>query len=156
MRFVYDDERVCTWVTEKAGGIYTAECRGIGLEKDGILKVGVMYNGYTGDGGSISMHWRCDDPKATSRTFFWAAFHFAFNVCNVNTALGIVHQDNKMAREVDARLGFREVHTLQGYFPDGAGIIYAMNKEDCRWIKRRDGALGRKDHEQKISPAHSA
>jgi len=145
--FVFDAERVGRWVTEKAGGTYTHICQAIGVEMDGELKVGVMYNGFTGAGGSISMHWRCDDPKATSKTFFWMAFDFPFNQLGVCVVYGIVNSNNHKAKQIDEKLGFKREHVLQGYFPDGEGILYSMTREQCRWIKRREGALEGKDYD---------
>jgi hypothetical protein len=154
--FVFDADAVCPWVVEKAGGVYTHVCRGVGVEKDGALKVGVMYNGFTGEGGSIFMHWRCDDPKATSKTFYWVAFDYPFNQLGVNVVYGVVHAKNVHAIEIDERLGFKREHTLPGYFPDGDAVLYSMKREHCRWIKRREGALESKDYGQKISSAHAA
>lgn len=134
-RFVFDAERIGKWVTEKAGGQYQPGNTGIALERDGELVVGIMYDGYTE--ASISMHSRCDDPKATTREFYRIIFDYPFNQLKVKRATVIVSTANERAQQIDERLGFVREAVLKDYFPDGDAIIYYMNKEQCRWIKRK-------------------
>lgn len=133
-RFVFDDPgRVGPWVCEKAGGCYVPGDTAIGVEVDGDLRVGVMYNGYTG--ASISIHSRCDDPRATSRMFYAHIFGYAFNQLKVRRLTGLVSSANHRAQRIDEKLGFQREAVLADYFPDGDAIVYIMRRKDCRFLR---------------------
>jgi hypothetical protein len=141
--FTQDSELVGKWVTEKSGGIYHQGATGIGYIKDGELAVGIMYDGFTGAGGSIMMHSRCDNPKATSRWFYWAIFDYPFNQLGVKKCNVLVHENNERALKLNIKLGFIRDTDLKDYFPDGNAILLSMYKKDCRWLKesRNDKTL---------------
>ena len=133
MIYVFDAERIGRWVCEKTGGMYQQGNTGIALEHDGVLVVGIMYDGYTG--ASIAMHSRCDNPKATTREFYRRIFDYPFNQLGVKRVTGIVPSNNSRALQVDQKLGFKYETTLADYFPDGDAVIFIMRREDCRWIR---------------------
>lgn len=135
MSYVFDADRIGRWVCEKAGGRYQAGNTCFGIEKDGVLKAGVMFDSYTGVNGSISAHWRVEDPKALTKFFYWMCFDYAFNHAKAKRLTGLVHSKNEKARKVDKKLGFTEEATLENYFPDGDGIVYRMYRQDCRFIR---------------------
>lgn len=136
-RIVLDGERVARWVYEKAGGYFSPGGVGIGVENDrGELLVGVCYDGYTGP--SIAIHSRCDDPRATSRRFYWMIFDYPFNQLGVTCVRGLVSTGNAHAQEINGRLGFQGEAMLKDYFPDGDAIIYVMRRADCRWLALGD------------------
>lgn len=141
--FTQDSELVGKWVTEKAGGKYTQGATGIGIIKDGKLAVGIMYDGFTGRGGSIIMSSRCDNPKATSKWFYWAIFDYPFNQLGVKRCNVLVHENNEKALKLNKKLGFVGDTVIKDYFPDGDAVLLAMYKKDCRWLKesQNDKAL---------------
>lgn len=131
---VQDDERIGKWVIERSGGCWSEGNKAIGIEKDSILKAGVMYDGYTGEGGSISSHFRCDDAKVITRLFYQIVFDYPFNVAKANRVTNLVNEHNIHSREITERLGFKEETRLENYFPDGDAIIYRMYRHECRWL----------------------
>lgn len=133
--FTQDGELVGKWVTEKSGGKYTQGATGIGIIKDGELAVGIMYDVYTGVGGSIMMHSRCDNPKATSKWFYWAIFDYPFNQLGVKRCNVLVHENNERALKLNIKLGFVRDAVIKDYFPDGDAVLLAMYKKDCSWLK---------------------
>lgn len=137
MKYVFDPERICNWICEKAGGHYTYLCTAIGVEDDnGELKAAVMYENYTG--GNICMVWRCDDPKYATRKFYWMAFDYPFNQLGCFRVSGVVRKDNIKAIKVDEKLGFTHEHTLRQFNNDGTdAYLYVMFKQDCRFIRGR-------------------
>ena len=141
--FTQDSELVGKWVIEKAGGRYTQGSTGIGIIKDGKLEVGIMYDGYTGRGGSIMMSSRCDNPKATSKWFYWAIFDYPFNQLGVKRCNVLVHENNERALNLNKKLGFVGDTVIKDYFPDGDAVLLAMYKKDCKWLKesRNDKTL---------------
>ena len=142
--FTQDSELVGKWVTEKAGGRYTKGATGMGIIKDGKLEVGIMYDGFTGRGGSILMSSRCDNPKATSKWFYWAIFDYPFNQLGVKRCNVLVHENNERALKLNIKLGFVRDTVIKDYFPDGDAVLLAMYKKDCRWLKEslNDKTLG--------------
>jgi hypothetical protein len=137
MTYVFDHARIGQWVTEKAGGKYQNGNVCIGIEKDGELVVGVMYDGYTGENGSISMHWRVDDPKAVTRLFYWMAFDYPFNHAKVRRITGLVDSSNTRAIRVDEKLGFKCEARLESYFPKGDALVFRLFKDECRFLGER-------------------
>jgi hypothetical protein len=133
--FTQDSELVGKWVTEKSGGRYTQGATGIGIIKDGKLAVGVMYDGFTGRNGSILMSSRCDDPKATSKWFYWAIFDYPFNQLGVKRCNVLVHENNERALKLNKKLGFVGDTVIKDYFPNGDAVLLAMYRSDCRWLK---------------------
>jgi hypothetical protein len=131
-QFVFDGERIGPWVHERAGGHYVPGSAGIAIERDGELVVGVTYDSYTGS--NIIIHSRCDDPKATSRRFYWMIFDYPFNQLGVTCVRGLVSTGNAHAQEINGRLGFQGEAMLKDYFPDGDAIIYVMRRENCRFL----------------------
>lgn len=129
----FDAERIGPWVCEKAGGNFKAGDTAIGLEVDGELKAGILYDSYTG--ASIAMHSRCDDPKAPTLQFFWIIFDYPFNQLKVKRVTGLVSSGNEAAQSIDEKLGWKLETRLADYFPDGDGLVYIMRREDCRWLK---------------------
>jgi hypothetical protein len=157
MNWVHDHERIGRWVREKAGGRYNDGCTGIALEKDGVIQVGVMYDDYTGRGGSILMHSRCDNPKATTRQFYWMIFWYPFEQLGVKRCTLLVHTSNKKALRLNDHLGFTREAVIKDYFPDGDAVIYRMYRNECSFLNGCDTAKTDQledvsQHEQKISP----
>lgn len=133
--FTQDSELVGKWVAEKVGGVYRRGATALGLVRNGQLVVGILYDGYTGVGGSLEMSARCDDPKVTSKWFYWAIFDYPFNQLGVKRCNVLVHEDNKKAIQLDERLGFVRDTEIKDYFPDGNAVLLAMYKKDCKWLK---------------------
>ncbi|WP_047236945.1 hypothetical protein [Chromobacterium subtsugae] len=132
-RIIFDEpERVGRWVCEAAGGRWVEGNPAIGMEVDGQLVVGVMYDSWTGS--SIAIHSRCDDPRALNREFYRHIFGYPFNQLGVRRLTGLVGASNMRARRLDERLGFRQEASLADYFPDGDAIVYIMRREDCRFL----------------------
>ena len=132
-QLTFDADLVGPWVCERAGGQYFKGNSAIGLLVNGVLKAGIDYDSYTG--ASIAMHSRCDDPQAPNRLFFWAIFDYPFNQLKVKRVTGLVPKSNKIAQQIDEKLGWKYETTLVDYFPDSDGLVYLMTRSDCRWLK---------------------
>jgi len=142
-----DNERVGRWVAEGFKGQFCEGSTAIGIEKDGVLKAGVMYDAYTGVNGSISSHFRCDDPKVITKLFYQIVFDFPFNVAKVKRITNLVNEKNLHSRDITERLGFAQETIIKDYFPDGDAIIYRMYRHECRWLTAKW-----RRYEQEISP----
>ena len=134
MNYCFNSSKVATWICEKINGRYIDGDVAFGVEVDGILKAGVMYEGYTGENGTILMHWRVDDPKILTRFFYWMAFDYPFNHAKVKSVTGLVDSSNIRAIRVDEKLGFKCEARLVDYFPKGDALVFRMFKDDCRFL----------------------
>jgi RimJ/RimL family protein N-acetyltransferase len=107
---------------------------GIGFERDGELIAGVMYEGY--NGRNIWMHVAAlTDKRWLTRSYMKVCFAYPFVQLGVNRISGYVNESNTLARRFDEHLGFKEEARLRGAAADGGDvIIYAMHKEECRYV----------------------
>lgn len=126
-------KRVGEWVCERIEGIYTTGGPAIGLERDGKLEAGVLYEGFTGS--SIQMHVAIDGRMTPS--FLWYSFYYPFNELKVKKIIGIVPAWKPDVLAFDKNIGFVEAFTIEDYYPLGAAIILTMTPSQCRFLGKR-------------------
>lgn len=132
-RFVFDALRVFSFVSEHVELLPTGGMQGIGLERDGELVAGVVYEGY--NGRNVWMHVAGVGGHWLNRSFLKAAFTYPFVQLGVDRVSGYVNASNAAARRFDEHLGFTQEAVLNGAAPDGGdAIIYVMWKKDCRYV----------------------
>lgn len=127
---VGDDERIGKWVAERTDGQYREGGKCIGLEQDGKLIAGVLYDSY--NGASICMHVAIEGRL--NKELLWFAFYYPFEQLKVNVIIGIVPEGNMKARKFDEHLGFRLKVRIPDADPSGDLLIYTMHKHECRWL----------------------
>lgn len=138
-RIVWDEpERVGRWVCDRVGGFFHPQlATAIGMERDGVLIAGVMFDNY--NGRSISMHVAGEGGHWMTRDYARACFGYAFGQLGVGKIVGLVDSTNEQARRYDEHLGFRLEATVTGAGKTGDLLIYSMTPEQCRWIGRKHG-----------------
>lgn len=106
----------------------------IGLERDGSIVAGAVYEGF--NGVNMWVHLAGLPGRSwLNREFLHAGFRYPFIQCGVQRLSGYVNASNTDARRFDEHVGFREEARLQGAAPDGGDvIIYVMRKEDCQFL----------------------
>lgn len=141
MKRVVTGPHVVRWVEEHSEGRFGDLGVGIGLEENGTLRAGVVFNDY--NGANMCIHVASDGSRAwMNRELLWFTFHYAFQQVGVKRLTGIVPESNISARQFDEHLGFREEGRLKDAHPDGDLILYRMTKADCRFLNiRRDRGL---------------
>ena len=114
---------------------YVENMKSLGLERDGELVAGVLYEGYNGP--NVWMHVAAVPGRRwMQRDYLWYCFHYPFNEMNVQRISGYVNASNEQARKFDEHLGFKVEATLSGAAPDGGDVlIYVMRREDCRFLR---------------------
>jgi RimJ/RimL family protein N-acetyltransferase len=134
-QIVWDQpERVGRWVCERTNGTYDPCSQAIGLERDGSLIAGVLFDHY--NGRSIAMH-VAGEGNWLNRSFLRACFGYVFRQLRVNKVIGLVDSGNESARRFDEHLGFRLEATITGAGMTGDLLIYTMTADDCRWLGER-------------------
>ncbi|VVD96467.1 hypothetical protein PIN31009_01900 [Pandoraea iniqua] len=134
-RIVWDQSaRVIDWVSAKTGEEGYPLAVGIGLEKNGELIAGVVFNLKAGK--NILMHVASDGSRHWMTPAYMAAcFRYAFIQEGCNHITGLVRSDNSDAQHFDEGLGFVKRGLLPKACDDGADlIIYGMLKEECRFL----------------------
>lgn len=113
----------------------------IAMVEDGIPLGVVLYDDF--NGANINMHVAGITGRWLSKTFLWMAFDYPFNQLGCRRVTGLVPSSNADARRFDEHLGFRLEATLKDAHPDGDLLVYAMHREDCRWLNLKvPGVIG--------------
>lgn len=133
-RIIGDVTRVLEFVRTVMPMNYVEHMKGLGLERDGELVAGVLYEGYNGQ--NVWMHVAAvPGGKWMTRDYLRYSFHYPFNEMGVKRISGYVNASNMAARRLDEHLGFKPEATLTGAAPDGGDVIlYAMWRKDCRYV----------------------
>jgi RimJ/RimL family protein N-acetyltransferase len=130
------EDRVVPWVGQRIDeDHFSKDCIALGLEEDGELIAGVVFNWYTGP--SIAMHVAAEPGRRwLNRDFLYRCFAYPFLQLKCNRVTGLVRVDNLDAQRFDEHLGFkREGVIRQGAEDKTDFILYGMLKDECRWLE---------------------
>ena len=111
------------------------------------LIAGVWYEGF--NGANMVMHIAALPNSAwMTKELLWYMFHYPFVECGCRRITGLVEETNEAARNLAERLGCTLEARLKDAAPGGDILVYAMFREDCRWLKlhERVTALRTKVH----------
>jgi RimJ/RimL family protein N-acetyltransferase len=111
-----------------------AGMQALGLERDGELIAGVIYEGYNKH--NVWMHVAAVPGKRwMTKEYLRAAFLYPFVQLGCSRVSGYVEAWNMDARKFDEHLGFRQEATLQGAASDGGDVIlYVMRRSECKYV----------------------
>lgn len=141
-RVIVDNARVGEWVCARTGGTPDPNTVGIGLEQDGSLVAGVLFDNYMG--GSVCMHVASDGSKQwMTREFLFKAFHYPFRQLGVSVIIGLVDSTNSAALTFDRALGFELEHVIPGAGKSGDLVILTMRPAQCRFLNSRRDMNGK-------------
>lgn len=130
------DARVRSWVAERVDEDRFQDTDvAIGVEENGELIAGVVYNMYTGP--SISMHVAAVPGKRwLTRDTLFRFFAYPFVQLECRRVTGLVREDNLVAQQFDEHVGFVREGLIRGACDDGQNmILYGMLREECRWLE---------------------
>jgi RimJ/RimL family protein N-acetyltransferase len=130
------NDRVIDWVGKLVDEDDFGPAVAIGLEENGELIAGVVYNMYTKV--SISMHVAAVPGKRwITRQFLYHCFAYPFIQLECKRVTGLVREDNLEAQKFDEHLGFVREGLVREACEDGANmILYGMLRSECRWLER--------------------
>lgn len=134
-RLISNPARVFAFVSQIMPMAMVEGMKGVGLEKDGELIAGALYEGYNGH--NVWVHLAgAPGRKWMNRQFLWYGFHYPFNEMGVKRLSGYVNASNTDARRLNEHLGYEEEACLKGAAPDGGDVIlYVMWRENCRFLE---------------------
>ncbi len=134
-RLISNPARVFAFMSQFMPLAAVSGMKGIGLEKDGDLVAGVLYEGFNGQ--NVWMHVAgAPGSRWMNRELLRYSFHYPFNEMGVRRISGYVNASNTQARRLDEHLGFVPEARLRGAAPDGDDVIlYVMWRENCRFLE---------------------
>lgn len=118
------------------GTYYAGSGQGIGLEKDGVLIAGVLFDNC--NGRSVQMHVASDGTRRwMTREYLAISFDYPFNQLKVKKIVGLVDSANTDAQRFDMALGFQHEATLKDAGRQGDLLLLTMTREQCRFLDAR-------------------
>lgn len=132
-RIISNPARVFDFVRQYAPITMVAGSKGLGLEREGELVAGVVYEGY--NGVNVWMHVAIAPGARFTRGYIRYCFHYPFIELGCKRISGYVEANNEAARRFDEHIGFKQEAVLKGAATDGGDVIlYVMRREDCRYV----------------------
>ncbi len=127
-------ERVADWVGERVGGGWGEWYQAIGLEDDGRLIAGIVYNFMTA--ADIVMH-IATEPNARWLTseFAHAVFGYPFNQLGKRRVSVYARSKDESTRKLVEALGFEHEGRVRHAYPDDDAELYGLLKEHCRYLQ---------------------
>ena len=135
---VGDLYRVLEFFNSKTSLPESVGMKAIGLERDGVLVAGTVYEGF--NGANVWVHLAAEPgARWMTKDYLRYCFHYPFNELKVSRLSGYVDASNTNAIRLNEHLGYRREAVLSGASPNGGDvIIYVMKKPDCRFIDREN------------------
>lgn len=129
------DARVSAWVGERVDEENFAGAVALGLEQDGELVAGVVFNEYTGT--NINIHVAAVPGKRwMNRDFLFRVFAYPFLQLKCNRVTGLVRVDNLPAQKFNEHLGFVREGIVRSACKDGTNmILYGMLATECKFLR---------------------
>lgn len=137
MRKIITDqpERVAEFVGDKVNAGGYANYTAIGLEEDGKLIAGVLYDYY--NGASMNAHIAGEGTNWLNRKYLHFIFWYPFEQLKVKRLTVLVPESNKESNRFVRHLGFDLEATLRDAAPDGDVFLYRMFRHQCKWLEMR-------------------
>lgn len=136
-RIIYpgeDDARIGAWVGERIGVTDWGRFKAFGVERDGGLVAGIIFNRYSWP--DIAMHVAGEGGHWLSRELLTQLFYYGFHVCNCRRITGLVNANAENVLEFDRKIGFVYEGRARQAAPDGSDmIILGMLRDECRFFK---------------------
>lgn len=124
------------WVAQEVDGGYFADrSQAIGLQRDGDLIAGVIYENWNHQ--SIVCH-IAFLGRLTSG-YLAAVFDYPFQVCGVAKIIAPIRGDNRSAIKLVQNMGFSEEARIKDATPTGDLVFYTMTRDQCRFLGERYG-----------------
>lgn len=140
-RIVSDPLRVFDFLSTLMPLSLTTGIQGLGLERDGELIAGTLYEGFSGP--NVWVHLGAIPGKRwMTREYLHYCFYYPFVEMGVKRMSGYVNASNHEARRLDEHLGYELEATLKGAAPDGDDVlIYVMWRDKCRFLPKNLAVL---------------
>ena len=123
------------WTMARTGGAYfPGRSVAIGLENDGKLTAGVVYEMYNGVSVVCHITWDRITPA-----YLAAVFDYPYNVAKIDKIIGPVSSNHTRALALVKKLGFVEEARIKDAAPDGDIVFLTQTRDACRYLEPRYG-----------------
>lgn len=113
----------------------------ISREEDGELYGGIVYENYTGPGGSIEAHVSSFHPRWLNRDLLYIIFDYPFKQLDCKLAFIRVKAKNTKSLHWVRSLGFKDYITIEDVFPDDDMVVLRMKRDECRFLNVKPGSV---------------
>lgn len=127
---VFDKDYVGEWVADQLGCKWIKHAQCIGLERDGKLVAGVIYENY--NGFSVNMH--IAFKARLTREFLWIIYHYPFVQLGLKKIIGFVESGNIACTKIAPKHGFILEHTIKDAGRNCDINVWTMTKDQCRFL----------------------
>ena len=133
-QIISNTARVYDFVRQYVPVSIVAGSQALGLEKDGELVAGVIYEGFNGH--NVWMHVAGAPGKRwMTKLYLQTCFHYPFVTLGCSRISGYVEARNEVALAFDEHLGFKREAVLKGAASDGGDVVLlVMRREDCKYV----------------------
>lgn len=108
---------------------------------------GIIYQRYCG--ASLQCQLAGFHPNWVTPDLLWMGFHYPFEQLKCRVLFATVKSNNTRARNIYAKLGFKEQFRTPNVYDDGADLVMlSMARDECRWLSitpktvRAGGSIG--------------
>jgi hypothetical protein len=132
-RIVFGTARILAFINSQRPLEFIQGMRGIGLERDGEMVAGIIYEGYNFQ--SIWAHIAAvPGSNWLNKEYLRFCCRYPYETCKVRMVLGYMDARNAQALRFAKHLGFKEETRITEAATDGGDIvILKMRREDCRY-----------------------
>ena len=130
---IVQGDSVGAWVAEQTTGSYHCNSTAIGLEREGQIVAGVIYENFLNT--TINCHIVIDGK--INKKFIYAIFNYPFIVCNVEKIIVLVTEDNKKSIKLVKNMGFTEEARITR--SNGDMIYFTLLRNNCKFLGGRYG-----------------
>jgi RimJ/RimL family protein N-acetyltransferase len=133
---IVNGPQVGEYVTAQTqGGFDVDRSVAIGLERDGKIVAGTVYENWNGVSVVCHIAWERVTPA-----YMAAVYDYPFNVANVDKIIGPISSNHTRALALVSKMGFSEEARIKGAAHDSGDIVLmTMTPNECRYLEPRYG-----------------
>ena len=124
------------WVVNHTDGAFWPERSvAMGLERDGELVAGTIFENWNGRSVVCHIAWHRVTPAYVA-----AVYDYAYNVANVDKIIGPISSNHTRALKLVSKMGFSEEARIKNAAHDSGDIVLmTQTPERCRYLEPRYG-----------------
>ena len=125
---------VGNWVAARVNGQYfEAASQAIGIEKDGKIIAGVIYENWN----KVSIWCHIAIEGRLTKKYLWTIFDYPFKQIGAKKIIVPVSSSNEKSLRLVGNMGFVEEARIKDARPDGDMVFLVMDRENCRFLEPR-------------------
>lgn len=132
-QIVFNSKKVEQWVAASVGSTDCSAAASFGVERDGEILCGVIYDNF--NGANIFIHLSAVPGYQFTKGFLRLVFGYAFDCLKVKRITGVFSSANEKVKRFGERLGFKFEAVLKDASKDGDLLLYVLRREWCRVLK---------------------